>query len=126
MLLSVAATTGQLFISYTIKTLGSLVFATIMTTRQFLSILLSCVLFAHPLSGGQWAGTIVVFSALYYQTLSKSGGKGGHHGKGSSSSGGGEGGKSNGGSGGDEESIPLMKAGSGPDLGPGGGGSSAK
>lgn len=52
--LSIAATVGALFISYTIKTFGSLVFATIMTTRQFLSILLSCVLFAHPLSGGQW------------------------------------------------------------------------
>ena len=45
---------GALFISYTIKTFGSLIFATIMTTRQFLSILLSCLLFAHPLSLGQW------------------------------------------------------------------------
>ncbi len=54
MVLSLAATTGALFISYTIKTFGALVFATIMTTRQFLSILLSCILFAHPLSGGQW------------------------------------------------------------------------
>ncbi len=53
-LLSLAATIGALFISYTIKTFGALVFATIMTTRQFLSILLSCILFAHPLSLGQW------------------------------------------------------------------------
>ncbi len=44
---------GALFISYTIKSFGALIFATIMTTRQFLSILLSCFLFLHPLSFGQ-------------------------------------------------------------------------
>lgn len=78
--LSGAATIGALFISYTIKTFGALIFATIMTTRQFLSILLSCILFAHPLSLGQWAGSIMVFGSLYYQSYSKSGGssKGGH------------------------------------------------
>mmetsp|Transcript_31749 Transcript_31749/g.75393 ORF Transcript_31749/g.75393 Transcript_31749/m.75393 type:complete len:306 (-) Transcript_31749:702-1619(-) len=54
MALSVAATTGQLFISYTIRCYGALLFATVMTTRQFLSILLSSILFLHPLSGGQW------------------------------------------------------------------------
>jgi adenosine 3'-phospho 5'-phosphosulfate transporter B2 len=41
-----------------------------MTTRQFLSILLSCLLFLHPLSLGQWMGTVLVFGALYYKTLS--------------------------------------------------------
>eukprot|EP00798_Chlamydomonas_sp_ICE-L_P012991 gene12991-5354_t len=71
MWLSASATIGALFISYTIKTFGSLVFATIMTTRQFLSILLSCVLFAHPLSLGQWAGTCMVFGTLYYQSFSR-------------------------------------------------------
>ncbi|KXZ52167.1 hypothetical protein GPECTOR_10g796 [Gonium pectorale] len=71
MMLSLAATIGALFISYTIKTFGALVFATIMTTRQFLSILLSCVLFAHPLSGGQWAGSFMVFGSLYYQGFAK-------------------------------------------------------
>lgn len=69
--LSAAATVGQLFISHTIKTYGALVFATVMTTRQFISILLSCLLFAHPLSGGQWLGTAAVFGALYYKALSK-------------------------------------------------------
>ena len=54
LLLMLSCMVGTLFISYTIKTFGSLVFATIMTTRQFLSILLSCLLFAHPLSAGQW------------------------------------------------------------------------
>ena len=69
--LSAAATVGQLFISHTIKAYGALLFATVMTTRQFISILLSCILFAHPLSPGQWAGTVTVFGALYYKTLSK-------------------------------------------------------
>jgi solute carrier family 35 (adenosine 3'-phospho 5'-phosphosulfate transporter), member B2 len=74
LILSGAATVGQLFISYTIKTFGALLFATVMTTRQFISILLSCMLFAHPLTGGQWGGTIMVFGALYYKTLSKKNG----------------------------------------------------
>mmetsp|Transcript_10348 Transcript_10348/g.26543 ORF Transcript_10348/g.26543 Transcript_10348/m.26543 type:complete len:354 (-) Transcript_10348:310-1371(-) len=65
--LSAAATTGQLFISYTIRSYGALIFATVMTTRQFLSILLSSVLFLHPLSAGQWLGTFTVFGALYYK-----------------------------------------------------------
>ena len=85
---------GQLFIVHTIRTFGALLFATVMTTRQFLSILVSCVLFAHPLSAGQWcvfaavlrlsrrstccahqharcrAGTAIVFGAIFYKTLS--------------------------------------------------------
>ena len=59
--LSAASTCGQLFISHTIKSYGALLFATVMTTRQFLSILISCLLFAHPLTLGQWAGTAMVF-----------------------------------------------------------------
>lgn len=46
--------TGSLFISYTIKSFGALVFAIIMTTRQFLSILLSSLFFGSPLTAGQW------------------------------------------------------------------------
>eukprot|EP00878_Enallax_costatus_P018347 GHUV01019310.1.p1 GENE.GHUV01019310.1~~GHUV01019310.1.p1 ORF type:complete len:321 (+),score=60.09 GHUV01019310.1:156-1118(+) len=53
-LLSCASSCGSLFISYTIKTFGALVFAIIMTTRQFLSILLSSLFFGSPLTGGQW------------------------------------------------------------------------
>jgi adenosine 3'-phospho 5'-phosphosulfate transporter B2 len=65
--LSFAASIGSLVISHTIKTFGALVFATIMTTRQFLSILLSSFVFGSPLSGGQWLGTCVVMGTLYYQ-----------------------------------------------------------
>ena len=48
---------GQLFILFTIREFGSLVFATIMTSRQFLSILLSCIIFMHPLTAPQARAT---------------------------------------------------------------------
>ncbi|KAK9917876.1 hypothetical protein WJX75_009158 [Coccomyxa subellipsoidea] len=67
--LSLSATVGQLFILHTIKKFGALFFAAIMTTRQFLSILVSSALFANPLSTGQWLGTAVVFVALYCKTF---------------------------------------------------------
>ncbi|KAL2632511.1 hypothetical protein R1flu_003990 [Riccia fluitans] len=68
LLLSCAATTSQFFISYTIRTFGALIFATLMTTRQLISIFLSCLLFAHPLTVRQWGAAIVVFSALYFKS----------------------------------------------------------
>jgi len=69
--LSVAAMLGQLCILYTIREFGALLFATIMTTRQFLSILLSCLIFMHPLTFMQWLGTAMVFGSLYYQAYLK-------------------------------------------------------
>ena len=71
-LLSLSSAIGQLFILHTIKEFGALVFATVMTSRQFLSILLSCLIFMHPLTAQQWAGTGLIFSALYYQAMAKS------------------------------------------------------
>uniref|UniRef100_A0A7N0UM74 UDP-galactose transporter n=2 Tax=Kalanchoe fedtschenkoi TaxID=63787 RepID=A0A7N0UM74_KALFE len=68
-LLSTVATASQFFISYTIRTFGALTFATIMTTRQLVSILLSCVWFAHPLTWEQSIGAAVVFGSLYAKTF---------------------------------------------------------
>ncbi|KAJ3688367.1 hypothetical protein LUZ61_017531 [Rhynchospora tenuis] len=68
-ILSTVATASQFFISYTIRTFGALTFATIMTTRQLVSILLSCIWFSHPLSGVQWIGAVIVFSALYTKSF---------------------------------------------------------
>lgn len=68
-LLSTVATASQFFISYTIKTFGALTFATIMTTRQLVSIMLSCMWFAHPLSPIQWVGAVVVFGSLYMKSF---------------------------------------------------------
>lgn len=74
--LSLSATLGQLIILYTIKEFGALLFATVMTTRQLLSILLSCIIFPKPLSPTQWAGAFSVFAALYYQSFTKKKSKG--------------------------------------------------
>ncbi|GFS30667.1 UDP-N-acetylglucosamine (UAA) transporter family [Actinidia rufa] len=68
-LLSTVATASQFFISYTIRTFGALTFATIMTTRQLVSILLSCVWFSHPLSWEQCIGAVVVFGSLYAKSF---------------------------------------------------------
>ncbi|KAI4322177.1 hypothetical protein L6164_021894 [Bauhinia variegata] len=70
-LLSTVATASQFFISYTIRNFGALIFATIMTTRQLVSIMLSCVWFAHPLSWEQLIGAVVVFGSLYTKSFSR-------------------------------------------------------
>ncbi|KAL0390462.1 UNVERIFIED_CONTAM: UDP-galactose/UDP-glucose transporter 5 [Sesamum calycinum] len=71
-ILSTVATVSQFFISYTIRNFGALAFATIMTTRQLVSILLSCVWFAHPLSAEQLIGAVIVFGTLYSKSFLKS------------------------------------------------------
>ncbi|XP_068637395.1 UDP-galactose/UDP-glucose transporter 5-like [Aristolochia californica] len=70
-LLSSVATASQFFISYTIRTFGSLTTATIMTTRQLVSIMLSCLWFVHPLSGEQWMGAGIVFGSLFWRSFKK-------------------------------------------------------
>ncbi|KAL3518259.1 hypothetical protein ACH5RR_020848 [Cinchona calisaya] len=75
LLLSTVATVSQFFISYTIRTFGALTFATIMTTRQLVSILLSCVWFAHPFSWEQCIGAVIVFGSLYAKSFLKDGPK---------------------------------------------------
>ncbi|GMI97067.1 hypothetical protein like AT5G59740 [Hibiscus trionum] len=70
-LLSTVATTSQFFISYTIRTFGALTFAAIMTTRQLVSIMLSCMWFGHPLSWEQWIGAVIVFGSLYSKNFWK-------------------------------------------------------
>ena len=47
---------GQLFIFYTIKRYGPLIFATIQTVRQLLSIVLSILFFGHPINLAESAG----------------------------------------------------------------------
>ncbi|KAG2434062.1 hypothetical protein HXX76_007790 [Chlamydomonas incerta] len=69
--LSAASALVQLVISWTIKRYGAVVFATIMTTRQFFSILLSSVVFLTPLTIGQWGGTLLVFGAIYAKAAQK-------------------------------------------------------
>jgi hypothetical protein len=42
-----------------------------MTTRQMLSLTVSCVVFGHKLGGGAVLGTCVVFGVLFYRTKRK-------------------------------------------------------
>jgi len=70
-LMAVCSAIGQLFIFYTIKAFGPLVFATIQTVRQFLSVILSIAIFAHPINAGECAGIFVVFITLSSQIALK-------------------------------------------------------
>ena len=69
--LSVMSATGQLFIFYTIQSFGPVVFTIIMTTRMMLSILLSCILYSHPLSAQAIFGVLVVFLALFMRIYAR-------------------------------------------------------
>ena len=55
--MSAVAALGQFFIAHTIRSFWALAYATIVTTRQFASPLLSCIATARPLTeGGLLAG----------------------------------------------------------------------
>lgn len=71
LLLSMMSATGQLFIFYTIQSFGPIVFTIIMTTRMMLSILLSCILYNHPLSIQAIFGVLVVFVALFLRVYAR-------------------------------------------------------
>lgn len=60
---------GQLFIFKTISEFGPVVFTTITTFRQALSILLSCILYSHSVSLWGLFGLVVAFSAIFGQNV---------------------------------------------------------
>merc|ERR1719420_174423 len=62
--LSLIATLGQIFIYVTVQKHGPVVLSLIMTTRQVLSVLLSCMLFGHQLPSVAIGAAAVVFSVL--------------------------------------------------------------
>ena len=68
LLTAITSASGQLFIFATISNFGAVVFTIIMTVRQGLSILLSCLLYDHPLSGLGILGTAAVFLAIFLRT----------------------------------------------------------
>lgn len=67
--LSICSAVGQLFIYYTISQFGPLVFTLIVTTRQAVSILLSCLVYAHSLTTQALIGICVVFFSLLLRTF---------------------------------------------------------
>ena len=65
LVLSGTSAVGQLFIFYTISKFGPVTFTIIMTVRQGLAILLSCMIFQHPVSVAGAAGISLVFIAIF-------------------------------------------------------------
>lgn len=71
-ILSICSAVGQLFIFNTIAIFGPIVFTLIMTTRQAISILLSCLIYGHLLTMQALLGVLVVFVALFLRVYFKS------------------------------------------------------
>jgi solute carrier family 35 (adenosine 3'-phospho 5'-phosphosulfate transporter), member B2 len=71
MLLSITSATGQLFIFYTIKELGPVVFTIIMTTRQIFSLFISWWLFSHPMSPMGVVSALGVFGVVFNRIYRK-------------------------------------------------------
>lgn len=65
--IAITSATGQLFIFYTIKTFGPVVFTIIMTTRQVFSIILSTIIFGHTIPFIACTGAAAVFGAIFHR-----------------------------------------------------------
>ncbi|EEB10955.1 adenosine 3'-phospho 5'-phosphosulfate transporter, putative [Pediculus humanus corporis] len=65
LLLSICSAAGQLFIFYTISNFGAVVFVIIMTIRQGLAILLSCLIYHHNISPLGILGIFLVFISVF-------------------------------------------------------------
>lgn len=74
-LFSICSTIGQLFIFYTIRNFGAVVFTLIMTTRILLSIALSCVLYGHQVTASGFFGLVLVLGAVIYRIKRKAQGQ---------------------------------------------------
>ena len=63
-ILSLCSAGGQLFIFHTINKFGAVVFTIIMTLRQAIAIIISCIKFHHPMSVPSLIGILIVFAAI--------------------------------------------------------------
>ncbi|XP_043217116.1 adenosine 3'-phospho 5'-phosphosulfate transporter 1-like isoform X1 [Amphibalanus amphitrite] len=70
LMLSVFSAAGQMFIYYTISQFGAVVFTIIMTMRQGLAILISCLLYHHAISPTGVIGIFIVFAAIFFRIFS--------------------------------------------------------
>ncbi len=71
LLTAITSASGQICIFYTIQQFGPIVFTTIMTTRQMLSICLSAAVFGHHMSVKALSGALLVFFVLFDQIRRK-------------------------------------------------------
>lgn len=102
---AITSASGQLFIFYTIKEFGPIVFTIMMTTRQMISICISAVAFRHAISPKAIVGAVIVFSVIFYQIRRKYKARAQQSSLASSSA-------SNGGVGKELEAVALVKNGS--------------
>ena len=63
----ICSTVGQLFIFYTVKSFGAVIFSIIMSARILFSTLLSCAAYAHPVTELGFVGIVIVFGAIAYR-----------------------------------------------------------
>jgi len=70
-LTAITSASGQLFIYYTIREFGPIVFTIIMTTRQMFSIIISSIIFSHKIGMKAIFGAMIVFGVLFYQIRRK-------------------------------------------------------
>lgn len=70
-----AGTVGQLFIFYTVKHFGAVVFSIIMSLRILVSTALSCWLYEHPITEMGYLGIILVCLATVYRLVKKTQGR---------------------------------------------------
>lgn len=66
-ILSVTSASGQLFIFYTIKEFGPVIFTIMMTMRQLFSLFTSLLLFGHHISIFGWLSILSVFCVVFYR-----------------------------------------------------------
>jgi adenosine 3'-phospho 5'-phosphosulfate transporter B2 len=71
----VCATLGQMYIFYTVKNFGAIVFSVIMSMRILFSILLSCFVYNHPITELGVVGMVVVFGSITYRIKRKTEGQ---------------------------------------------------
>lgn len=69
LLLSIASTVAQFSIAYTIRSYSAVILASIMTARQFLSVLISCYVFGAPLNVVQWVGVSLIATPFVAKTF---------------------------------------------------------
>jgi solute carrier family 35 (adenosine 3'-phospho 5'-phosphosulfate transporter), member B2 len=72
---TLCSTIGQLYIFYTVKNFGAVVFSIIMSLRILTSILLSCFVYSHPVTELGFIGMTIVFGSITYRIMRKSEGK---------------------------------------------------
>ena len=72
LIMGVTAGVGQTIIFYTIQNFGAVIFATVMTTRMVISVLISIWYYEHPMTVQGIVGMIITFCALFYQVYDKS------------------------------------------------------